>query len=1172
MPTADPDAQTDRPAGDPAPGPADGPEPAPAADRRGRRPVRRGRLLAALTVVAAAAVWFAPGVLARTGLRHTVLHRLAPDFRGEVRVDGADLGWLDPVTLRGVRVAAPGGRDPLFTADELRTARPLHALLAAAWGDSGPAEFGAVTLVRPVVTAAVRPGGSDAEDLFAPLLAGDSESPSPGFTVVIEDGAATLTDPAGGAAAVSGLNATVHVPAGADLPDRADVAAELGDGEGAGDLTGTLADGGAFTLRAQGLPLAAAGPLAVRFGGGPAGGGWAFGGTADADVAGTLSPDGVSATGTVRGERIVARHAAWPVGDRVRLETAELGGGVRWDGAALTADRLRFASAPLTLTADGPLPLALPADPADLLDADRRVEGTADLPALAAMLPGRLRLREGARVDAGALALAAATGAGDAAGTRTLTASADVTGLRATVPAAFGGGERTVTPEGPVSLALAATRTARGAHAVDRLTGTADGLALSGRGTADDFAADVRADLAAFDRTFGGLFALGGSLSGTVDADVRVRRDAPDRFTAGVRGVGRGLAFAPPAGPGLTEGEATGTLAAALVRDAHGIWGVRDVAAKAEAGGDRFAAVPTADGWDVTLAGDLGRWARRAEPWVGPSPVSLAGDTRASAGVRVSRDGSWRLAGGRADVRGLAVDGPGVRVREPAATLEFAGAGEPGGAVGGRFDLTAGPVTVRGRDVRFAPAAAVPWSARVVAAGDAERAWGWFPALKTVAARPAGRFAADVRATLSADAAGAAGELSVARLAVLTPRRTGRGVRWAPAWGEDEVTLAGAANYRFAGDELACGPLALAGAGWAATASGTVAGASVEPVAALSGTLRTDWPVLAPRLGLTDAGVSIAGAADRPWRLTGPLVPPADRLVHPELRGELAAGWDGLEAGGFDFGPGDITATLAGERVRIDGVDWPCAGGRLRTTPVVDLSGDEPVVRLPEGRVLAGVRLTPETTRGWLGLVSPLAAGAARAEGAFSVDLAGATVPLGDALGGSGDRASASGRLRIVRADVTPGPLPTALLRAVRGTRALLRGGEGGRSSEESGADVRATFPTQSVPFRLTGGRVYHEGLRAGAGSVEIATAGSVGLDGSLDLRATVPLGGGGDAQTLAVPVGGTLDAPRLDAARLARAAAAAAVRGAVDRRADALRDRLEEKAADELGRLFGRD
>ena len=670
-----------------------------------------------------------------------------------------------------------------------------------------------------------------------------------------------------------------------------------------------------------------------------------------------------------------------------------------------------------------------------------------------------------------------------------------------------------------------------------------------------------------------------------MNADVRVRREAPGRFAAGVRGAGRNVVYAPPGGPELEEDEVTATVAAALVRDAAGAWGVRDAAAKAEAAGDRFAAVPAdgaeGAGWDVTLAGDLARWSRRAEPFVGELPVNLTGDADAAVTVAAAPGGGWRVAGGRADARNLGVDGPGVRAREPAATLEFAARGDDDGALAGRFDLRTGPVTVRGREVRFDPAATVPWAARVVAAGDAARAWGWFPALRNSGVKPAGRFAADLRATLSDDALGAAGELSVARLVVLTPQKTRRGVRWASAWEEEKATLAGAVNYRFAADELACGPLALTGDGWAATASGTIAAASADPAADLSGTLRTDWPVLAPRLGLDEAGVTVAGAADRPWRLRGPLVPPADRLVHPRLRGELGLGWDRLAAGGFDFGPGDVAATLADARVRVDGVDWPVAGGRLRTTPVVDLSGEEAVLRLPEGRILAGVRLTPETTRGWLRLVSPLAAGAAMADGAFSVDLAGAAVPLADALNAEARRASAAGRLRVVRAEITPGPLTSSLLRVARGVNVLVRG-----DSARDLADVRVRFPTQSVPFRLAGGRVYHEGLRAEAGTlsgggVEVATAGSVGLDGTLDLRATVPLGRdlggrgdgrGGRPRTIAVPVGGTLDAPRVDAARLAARAAEAAVRGELDRRAGDLEDRLKEKAADELGRLFGRD
>ena len=1144
---------------DPAPGPpTDERDPTGAAPR----PARRGRALLAAVAVLAAAAAVLPAVLARTSLRHGVLHRLAPDFRGDVTVGEADLGWLSPVVLRDVRVAAPGAGRATLTVRELATDRPLHALLRAAWAGGG--DLGTVTLTGPRLHATVRPGGSDAEDLFTTLLAGGGGGGSPGFTVVVEEGTATLAGPDGAVLAVSDLAATVRAPAGGPGFADADVTGRIGDGERAGDAAATLAGDGAFTLRAQGVPLAAAGPAAVRLGAGD----WAAAGLLNADLTGALTAIGGTARGTLRGERVAVRGAGWPAGDRLTLATADLGGGLSWGGeGGLVARQVRFASPPASFTADGPVPAAVPADPAALLDADRRIEGTADLAALAAMLPGTFRLRRGARVEGGTLAFSAGTGGTEDG--RTLTAAADVRGLRASVPA-VGGGVRPVAPDGPVSVAVRAVRGEDGAVRVERATAAADGLTVAGRGTLDDFAADVRADLAAFDRTFGGLFDLAGSPAGTVDADVRVRRAAADWYTAGVRAAGRSLAFAVPGGSTLREDEATATLAAALVRDAAGAWSVRDVAGKAEAAGDAVSAVPDGDGWSVTLSGDLARWQRRTATVLGELSVRAAGDIRGSAGVTVSR-GRWRVDGGTADVARFALDGPGVQVRGDAATFAFAGAGGPDGTLAGRFDADLGPVALRGRDVSFDPAAAVPWTARLVASGDAQTAWRWFPALRDGAAvRPDGRFRGDVRATLSAGEATAAGDFTLTRLDVLTREATPRGPRWRAAWREEEATLTGAAAYRFADDALATDGLALAGAGWRLTAAGRVAGASADPVAELAGTLRTDWPALAPRLGLADAGATVEGVAERPWRLAGPLVPPRGRAVHPALRGELGVGWDRLAAGGFDFGPGDLSAALRDERVTVSGVDWPCAGGRLRTTPELDLAGPEPVVRLPEGRILAGVRLTPETTRGWLGLVSPLAAGAARADGAFSVDLAGAAVPLADALAGTAARASAAGRLRVVRADVTPGPLTDRLLRAARGADALLRGGDG-----RDLLDVKVSFPTQSVPFRLARGRVYHDGLRAEAGRVSVATAGSVGLDGTLDLRATVPLGGdlgGGDGRAIAVPVGGTLDRPRVDAARLAAGAAEAAVRSEFDRRTGGLRDRLEEKAADELGRLFGRD
>ena len=1142
-----------------------------------RRPTRWGRLAVALLVVVAAAVWFAPALAARTGLRHTVLHRLAPDFAGDLRVGRADLGWLDPVELHDVAITASGGGDPPLTAAVVRTDRPLHALLAAAWGGDGPADLGTITLVRPTVRAAVRHGGSDVEDLLAPLLTGGSAGPSPAFAVAIEDGTATLAGPGGRTLELTGLNATARFPAGSALPDRADVTADLGDGERSGPLTAALAadgDASRWTLSARALPLAAAGPLAVRFG--PEGGAWSLGGAVSADLAGTSDGAGWTAGGAATGERLAVRSAAWPAGDRLLLATAALDGELASDDDGVTARGLEFRSAPVTLAADGPLPFALPNDPAALLDADRRLAGTADLARLAELVPGLLGLREGVRIDGGELAFTAETAAAPDPGSRRLTAAADLAGLRATVPGIDGGGARTVSPDGPVSARLAATRPPGGPIAVDELIVRADGLAVVGRGTADDLAADVTADLAAFDRTFGDLFALGGRLAGRVEGDVRLRRAAPDRFDAGVRGTATDFTFAPPTGPAVKEQEMTATVTASLVRGAAGAWAAAAPELRATAGEDRFAAVPAGGGgWGLTLAGDLGRWAGRVSPWLDSSSLSLAGDARASAGVRVSPAGVWGVRDLRAEVRGLAIDGPGTRVREQTAT--FAGAADfdpAGGTLRGRFDLDAldrdgrADVRIRGRDLRYDPAATPPLRSRVVASGEAGRVWGWFPALADSGVRPAGRFAADGTATASAAAVGAAGEIGFTRLAVLAPTETPRGPRWRAAWEEEAATLAGSATYTLADDALVAGPTALTGGGWSAAASGRVDGVTGAMVADLAGTLRTDWATLGPRLGI-GGDASIAGVAERPWNIKGPLaagLAPAGPSS-PGPAATVGLGWDRLAAAGLDFGPGDVTAALDDGRVRIDGVDWPCAGGRLRTVPTIDLTGREPVLRLPEGRALAGVRLTPELTRGWLGLVSPLAAGAARADGAFSVDLTGAAVPLADLIAGDARRADAGGRLRVVRADLTPGELTGRLLAAVRGANRLLRGSAGGDLE-----DVRVTLPTQSVPFRLTGGRVHHEGLTAESGSVIVTTAGSVGLDGTLDLRADVPVGSDLGGRRVSVPVGGTLDAPRIDAARLASRAAEVAVGGMVERE----RGNLERRAAEEVGRgldrLFGRD
>src|SRR5262249_4570344 len=81
--------------------------------------------------------------------------------------------------------------------------------------------------------------------------------------------------------------------------------------------------------------------------------------------------------------------------------------------------------------------------------------------------------------------------------------------------------------------------------------------------------------------------------------------------------------------------------------------------------------------------------------------------------------------------------------------------------------------------------------------------------------------------------------------------------------------------------------------------------------------------------------------------------------------------------------------------------------------------------------------------------------------------------------------------------------------------------------------------------FRMTDGRIYHQGLTLAFPDGQIQTFGSVGLDDSVKIMvefsvplAWLPKSAVTDAirkQKLQVPMGGTLDSPRIDFAELAR-------------------------------------
>src|SRR5262245_1409749 len=76
-----------------------------------QRPRRRWlRMLLALLAVLLLVVWFAPTIVAKTGLRNRLARKAAADLHGTLDIGSASLGWFSTIELRDVTLTDAQGR------------------------------------------------------------------------------------------------------------------------------------------------------------------------------------------------------------------------------------------------------------------------------------------------------------------------------------------------------------------------------------------------------------------------------------------------------------------------------------------------------------------------------------------------------------------------------------------------------------------------------------------------------------------------------------------------------------------------------------------------------------------------------------------------------------------------------------------------------------------------------------------------------------------------------------------------------------------------------------------------------------------------------------------------------------------------------------------------------
>jgi hypothetical protein len=244
----------------------------------------------------------------------------------------------------------------------------------------------------------------------------------------------------------------------------------------------------------------------------------------------------------------------------------------------------------------------------------------------------------------------------------------------------------------------------------------------------------------------------------------------------------------------------------------------------------------------------------------------------------------------------------------------------------------------------------------------------------------------------------------------------------------------------------------------------------------------------------------------------------------------------------------NIQARAQGGWVEMSPTEAILNGGRLRLDAKLRL--EPPALYVAKGSMLDHAQITPALCSGALGYVLPALAGATAVQGLTSVSLEGGHLDFTDMA-----KSELKGVFTLHSAEIGAGPM-------VHEFGGLLRVPGSADISRES-----------QVPFQVAQGRVHHQNLALAFPDFTVRTSGSVGMDGTIELVAEMPvppkwlinnpLANSLSKQSIRLPIRGTIDHPRLDA----QALQAASSRFLRDMATDAVRQGLEGNLMKLLGR-----
>ncbi len=1159
-------------------GAADEVEPA-AEDRRPRRKRKRRRWLfrLCLLLVLGLLVWFAPALVARSALRSQILPYLLASYPGTIETPAADLGWTSPVVFRGV-VLKDLQNEPLAEVAVVETELPLWKIVT----HSG--DVGTLRIREPKVSIRARDDGSNLEDVLAGMLSTDAAGERLGLVVEVEKGRIEIAGgdaPARGAIEIA--TARVVRPALADEPTTVEIDGSLDDGERPGrvelkvtlhDASGTL-DALEGELEADDAPVRVLSPMLHRLHPGldvdarldgrlaiakPA----AEAKGDESDTATMPLPAGTTLSSDLTLTRLEADMPG-VLAERLRLERVELGGEVttRADGD-LDVEAGKLETDVGRVAFDGVVPVEVGTEDEwtvrrmlEVLTGHRhQLTATVDVQNLVIALPKTTRIRDGLRLESGTMRLDSSTSDRD---------GRDAWMLRATVADLAGRvNETDVRWTEPVHVAVDVPVTDSGPR-VEYVACRADFLRVDGRRFGGGVDLDLDCDLDRLRTELGRFVDLGAvELAGRVRGRAKLSESLDEHWNANVDLEATRFLLAWPNRRRWSEPRLVVTGRASGRGLLHAVEHVDEARFDVKSGEDElkleltrgvaWKSDPSTLVWPVAFEGSgaLDRWQTRVAPFVSLEGWDLGGAGFVDGRGLFSVD-RVLLRECEAEVRGLRVRGPNVDVAEPLATLRTDAEWKSEGVfVSPTTTLATRTAAVRAVDFRCdwsgggPPVLSGGTAMRVDLAG-VQRWTGRRPSVFGVLSGSA-KFKHENPVTKSL------WRVSLSNFSTDRPV-TGND--------PDPLTFDGRLDYHHERDIVAVRKANLGTDGLTVALTGRTTQASTAPNAEVAGELSYDWDRLQPRLRPFLGNVVPTGSGRRRVSFQGPV--DFSNGIPADVVANGALDWRAIDAVGVAVGPGELVASLKNGSVAFAPLDLAVSGGRLRTTPSLLSTPAGTVLQLSPGSTLTDARLTPEMTRRWLGLATPLLANSARAEGRLSASVAQLSSPLADWRG-----TEATGQIVVDTARVQAAPVAGELLGVVQRLQQLAGGALGGVLGGGVNTSIEAS--RQTVNVRVTRGRVYHDRMEVTVAGVPVTTTGSVGFDNTLDLVAELRLPPEMLGNTrlgrvltgpLRIPIRGTTSSPQLDASVLTNLAGRLGV--------DSLRGEIERALPDEIGRTIDR-